>query len=372
MKRDYYEVLGVDRSASDAEIKKAFRALARDIHPDVNSNDPDAEAKFKEAAEAYECLSNPESRATYDRYGFEGLKRGGFQDFSQFPFEDILRSFFGEGIFGDEFFGGGRAGPARGSDVGVAVELTLEEAASGVTREVEFETVVPCDSCEGTGAEPGTSRHECSACNGSGQVRTVSRTAFGQFMQTGICRTCQGEGSIIETPCETCRGRGRVLADRKLEVDIPAGIADGQSIRLSGRGGAGERGGPPGDLYIQVAVSEHDKLARDGDDLIYHQPLTIVEAAVGTTITIPTLDGNEELEVKPGTQFGEVQVVKGKGMPQLRGRGRGDLKVIMDIIVPRNLNSDQKELLRQFAETTTEKNYNREAGLFDKIRAAFS
>lgn len=372
MKRDYYEVLSVSRDASEAEIKKAFRALARDIHPDVNSSDPEAEAKFKEAAEAYECLSNPESRATYDRYGFEGLKRGGFQDFSQFPFEDILRSFFGEGIFGEDIFGGGRPGPARGSDVAVAVEITLVEAASGVKRELEFEAVVPCDACEGTGAQPGTSTIECPACNGRGQVRNVTRTAFGQFMQTGICRSCQGQGSIVETPCESCSGRGRVMAESKLEVEIPAGIDDGQSIRLSGRGSAGGRGGPAGDLYIQVAVKQHEDLVRDGDDLVYHQQLTIVEAAIGTTVSVPALEGEEELEVKPGTQFGEVRIIKGKGMPQLRGRGTGDLKVIMDIIVPRNLNQEQKELLRQFAETTTEKNYSRDAGLFDKIRAAFS
>ncbi len=373
MRRDYYEVLGVSREATDVEIKKAFRSLARDIHPDVNSNDPDAEAKFKEAAEAYECLSNPESRATYDRYGFEGLKRGGFQDFSQFPFEDILRSFFGEGIFGEDIFGGrAGGGPARGADVAVAVELTLEEAAAGVSRKLAFEAVVPCGTCEGTGAEPGTERIECPACNGSGRVRTVSRTPFGQFMQTGACSSCGGEGSIVPTPCKACEGRGRVIAERELEVDIPAGIADGQSIRLSGRGSAGEHGGPAGDLYVKVGVAGHESLERDGDDLIYHQRLTMVEAAVGTTVSIPTLDGEEQLEIKPGTQFGDVKVIRGKGMPLLRGRGRGDLKVIIDIVVPRNLNSEQKELLRQFAETTTDKNYNSDTGLFDKIRAAFS
>lgn len=372
MKRDYYEVLGVTRDAGGAEIKKAFRALARDIHPDVNKNDPDAESKFKEAAEAYECLSNPESRATYDRYGFEGLKRGGFQDFSQFPFEDILRSFFGEGIFGEDIFGGGGGGPARGGDVAVAVEISLEEAASGVTREVEFEAVAACDDCEGSGAAPGTEKHQCPACKGSGQVRTVARTAFGQFMQTGACRSCGGDGSIIETPCGACRGRGRVITGRKLQVDMPAGIADGQSIRLSGKASVGERGGPAGDLYVQVSVTEHGQLGRDGDDLVYHLTITMVEAAVGTTVTIPVLEGEEELEVKPGTQFGEVRVIKGRGMPLLRGRGRGDLKVIMDIIIPRNLTGEQKDLLKQFAETTTEKNYNREEGLFDKIRAAFS
>ncbi len=254
----------------------------------------------------------------------------------------------------------------------VAVEISLAEAASGVKREVEYEAVSACEPCEGTGAAAGTSRETCDVCKGSGQVRTVSRTAFGQFMRTGICRRCKGEGSVVETPCEECGGRGAVMANRKMEVDIPAGIDDGQSIRLSGRGGRGDRGGPAGDLYIQVAVAEDENLVRDGDDLVYHQKLTIVEAAIGTTVMVPTLDGEQEVEIKPGTQFGEVVRLKGKGMPQLRGRGRGDLRIIMDIVVPRHLNGEQKEMLREFARTTSEKNYHSDEGIFDKIRAAFS
>ncbi len=367
MKRDYYEVLGVSRTGGDGEIKKAFRKLAREIHPDVNKNDPEAETKFKEAAEAYECLSNPETRAAYDRFGFEGVQRGGFQDFSQFSFEEIFRSFFGEDIFG-----GGRTSAARGTDVAVAVEISLTEAASGVKREVEYQAVSGCEPCGGSGAAPGTSRETCEVCKGSGQVRTVSRTAFGQFMRTGICRRCKGEGSVVETPCKECGGRGAVMAGRKMEVDIPAGIDDGQSIRLSGLGGRGERGGPAGDLYIQVTVAGDEKLIRDGDDLIYHQRLTIVEAAIGTTVAVPTLEGEQEVDIKPGTQFGEVVRLKGKGMPQLRGRGRGDLRIIVDIVVPRNLNSGQKDLLREFARTTSEKNYSSDEGIFDKIRTALS
>lgn len=372
MKRDYYEVLGVSRSASDAEIKKAFRSLAREIHPDVNSNDPEAEVKFKEVAEAYECLSNPETRATYDRYGFDGLKRGGFHDFSQFSFEDIIRSFFGEGLFGEDIFGGGRSRQARGSDVSTMVEITLQEAASGVERQVEYPAVVACEPCEGSGAAPGTSRSTCTTCNGSGQVRTVTRSAFGQFVRSGPCRDCNGTGSVVETPCEECGGNGLARRDIKLEVEIPPGIASGQSIRITGKGNQGEGGAGSGDLYVQVQVSEHESLVRDGDDLIYHQKLTIIEAAIGATVSVPTLEGKTEIEIKPGTQFGEVRVLKGKGMPLLRGRGRGDLKVIMDIIVPRNLNREQKDLLQQFAETTSEKNYKAEEGLFDKLRAAFS
>lgn len=372
MKRDYYEVLGVSRGAREQEIKKAFRSLAREIHPDVNKNDPQAEVKFKEAAEAYECLTNPESRATYDRYGFDGLKRGGFQDFSQFSFEDIIRSFFGEGLFGEDIFGGGSSATLRGSDIAVQVEITLAEAADGTSREVEYEAVSPCDSCEGSGAAPGTTRETCADCNGSGQVRSVTRTAFGQFVRAGACRACGGSGSTVGSPCPDCRGRGLVMAMKNLEVDIPAGIDDGQSIRISGRGGSGERGGAAGDLYVQVAVSPHEQLVRDGNDLVYHQKLTIVDAAVGTTVPVPTLAGSQDLEIKPGTQFGDVQILKGKGMPLLRGRGHGDLKVIMDIMVPRNLSSEQKDLLRQFAESTSKNNYNHDVGLFDKIRAAFS
>lgn len=374
MKRDYYETLGVPRSAGEKEIKKAFRTLARQIHPDVNKSDPEAESKFKEAAEAYEVLSNPETRATYDRYGHEGLKRGGFQDFSQFSFEDIIRSFFGDAIFGEGMFGGfgfGQPGPAKGQDVAVPVELTLEEAAHGVKREVEFDAVDRCGECEGTGAAPGTTRTTCPACQGAGQVQTVRRTAFGQFVSRGPCRDCRGEGTRVEKPCPECKGRGLVMAHKQIEVEIPAGIAEGQSIRMLEKGSAGDRGGRRGDLYVQVAVKPHDQLVRDDSDLIYHLPLTVVDAAIGARLPVPTLDGEEELEIKPGTQPGEVKVLKGKGMPYLRGRGHGDLKVIMDMMVPRNLSAEQKKLLKEFAATTSEKNYTRDEGLFEKIRAAF-
>ncbi|MHB8168785.1 MAG: molecular chaperone DnaJ [Thermoleophilia bacterium] len=375
MKRDYYEVLGVPRTANEREIKKAFRALARKIHPDVNANDPEAEAKFKEAAEAYEALSNPETRATYDRYGHEGLKRGGFTDFSQVSFEDIIRSFFGDSVFGDVFgqgfFGGGQAGPVKGQDIAVAVELTLEEAAAGASREVEFDAVASCEACEGSGAAPGTERRTCAACGGSGQVQRMQRTPFGQFIQRGACSDCGGAGSVIETPCQECRGRGFVVVRQHENVEIPPGIASGQSIRLMGKGSAGERGGRAGDLYVQVTVKEHERLIRDGNDLIYHLPLTMVDAALGAKLAVPALTGDETVEVRPGTQPGELRVLKGKGMPSLRGRGHGDLKVIMDVMVPRELSGEQKKLLKQFDELTSEKNYARDEGLFEKIKAAF-
>jgi molecular chaperone DnaJ len=371
MNRDCYEVLGLARNASDKEIKKAFRSLARELHPDVNSKDPDAESKFKEAAEAYEVLSNPETRATYDRYGFDGLKRGGFQDFSQFSFDDIIRSFFGDAVFGEDMFGMGRTA-SRGEDIGVAVELTLAEAASGVTREVEFDVVAACETCEGSGAEPGTDRETCQTCNGVGQVRTVTSTAFGQFMRTGACGTCGGIGSIAASPCTSCNGSGLAIASRKIEVEIPPGIAEGQSIRMPGRGSMGGIGSQPGDLFVQVSVAAHDALIRDGDDLVYHLQLTMVEAAAGNKTIVTTLEGDEEIEVKAGAQFGEVIILKGRGMPSLRGRGRGDLRIIIDIIIPRHLTPEQKEMLQEFEDTTSEKNYAGDSGsLFSRIKAAF-
>lgn len=371
MKRDYYEVLGVERGADEKEIKKAFRALAREIHPDVNAEDPEAEAKFKEVAEAYEVLSNADTRATYDRYGHEGLKRGGFQDFSQFSFEDIIRTFFGNGIFGEDLFGMGRRGPARGADLAAGVEITLAEAAAGVRREIELDAVAECEPCGGSGAAAGTDRKACVSCGGSGQVRTVSRTPFGQFMSTGLCRSCGGQGSVVETPCLECHGHGRVLSHKKIEVEIPPGIATGQSIRLTGQGGAGERGAPYGDLFVQVTVAEDEQLARDGDDLIHHLALTMVDAALGTTVTVPTLEGDEELEIKPGAQPGEVISLKGRGMPHLRGRGRGDLRMVIDVLVPRQLTDEQREVLRQFGDSVGQKQYGRNQGIFKKLRAAF-
>ncbi|MHB8858024.1 MAG: molecular chaperone DnaJ [Thermoleophilia bacterium] len=370
MKRDYYEVLGVPRSADEKQIKKAFRSMARQLHPDVNTSDPEAESKFKEAAEAYEVLSNAETRATYDSHGFDGLKRGGFSDFSQFSFEDILRTFFGEGMFGGDIFGGSR-GPARGADIAAAVDITLAEAASGVKREVEYETVDYCPSCEGTGAAPGTERETCKTCQGSGQVRSMTRTAFGQFVRTGPCRDCSGAGSTVTSPCPDCKGRGIVKTVKNVEIEIPAGISDGQSIRLPGRGGVGERGAGAGDLFVQVSVAEDEDLMRDGNDLVYRLPLTMVDAALGATIGIPTLEGPEDYEVKPGTQPGEVKVLRGRGMPYLRGRGRGDLKLIMEIMIPRHLSTEQKELLQQFAEATHDKNYASDEGLINRIKAAF-
>lgn len=371
MKRDYYDVLGLSRNAGDKEIKKAFRSLAREIHPDVNADDPQAEAKFKEAAEAYEVLSNPESRASYDRFGHEGLGRNSYHDFSQFSFDDIIRTFFGEGLFGEGLFGGGARVPARGSDVAVSAEVSLRDAASGARREVEFDTIDYCEPCDGSGAAPGTSRETCADCQGTGQIRTVSRTVFGQFIRSGPCRTCRGAGSTVGTPCPDCKGRGRVVVHKQMDVDIPPGIATGQSIRIPGKGGVGDPGGPAGDMFVQVTVAPDEHLSRDGNDLIHHLALTMTDAALGAGINIPTLEGDEEIEIKAGTQPGEVVVLRGRGMPQLRGHGRGDLKIIVDVLVPRHLSDEQKQILRQFAETAGDKQYSRETSIFEKIRAAF-
>jgi len=370
LKRDYYEVLGINRSADEKTIKKAFRIQARELHPDVNTSDPEAEVKFKEAAEAYEVLSNPESRATYDRYGHDGLKGGGFHDFSQFSFEDIVRSFFGDSFFGEDLFGG-RRGPGRGGDAAVAVEINLNEAATGIKKDVSFDAIDRCESCDGTGAAPGASRSTCTACNGHGQVRNVASTAFGQFVRNGPCRECGGAGSTVSEPCPACGGRGVAVKTQSLEVEIPAGIADGQNMRMPGRGSVSEGGGAAGDLYIQVSVKPHETLVRDGSDLIFSLPLTVVDAAIGATVTVPTLEGEEEIEIKPGTQFNEVQVLRGRGMPFLQKRGQGDLKIVMDIMVPRNLSAEQKDLLRQFDESTSARNYSGHEGLLKKIRAAF-
>ena len=371
MNMDYYEVLGVPRTADEKEIKKAFRALARELHPDVNKSDPAAESKFKEAAEAYEVLSNPETRATYDRYGRDGLKRGGFHDFSQFSFEDIIRSFFGDSVFGEDIFRSSWSGGQGGADISTFVEITLEEAAAGANREVEFEAVGHCSDCEGSGAAPGTGRETCSQCNGSGRIKAVTRTAFGQFIRTGVCNQCHGAGSTVATPCSTCRGSGLVSALRKQEIEIPAGIADGQSIRLLGQGSISVRGGQPGDLYVGVTVKPHDVFIRDGDDILFHQHLTMVDATLGKKVFVPTLEGEEEVEIKAGTQSGELKVLRGKGIPHLKGRGSGDLKVVLEVMMPRNLTEEQKDLLRQFDKASSENNYEPSKGFFSKLKSAF-
>jgi molecular chaperone DnaJ len=371
--RDYYDVLGVSRSADEAEIKKAFRRLARELHPDVNRSDPAAEEKFKEAAEAYEVLKDPERRATYDRYGHEGLRTGGYApNFEGFgSVADIFEAFFGGGGFGGAFGGGTPTGPAQGGDVGVSAVIDLADAAHGTQVEVGYEVVVTCEHCHGNGAEPGTPIETCDRCGGTGQLRAVSRTPFGQVMRTTVCDVCGGDGRVARDPCHECDGRGRRVDHARVSVDVPAGIADGQRIRIGGRGHAGERGGPPGDLYVQIRVRDDDRFVRDGDDLITAIDVAAPLAALGTTVDVPTVDGPIELEIPAGTQPHETLVVRGAGMPSLRGRRGGDLRVVVNVVVPRHLSRDQRELLERFADSMTDHNLRTEDGVFSKLRRAF-
>jgi molecular chaperone DnaJ len=374
-KRDPYELLGVPRDADEQQIKKAFRKLARELHPDVNKHDPEAEEKFKQCAEAYEILSDSERRAIYDRYGHEGLGARGFESgFSGFgSFADIFDAFFGGGDpFGSAF--GSAGGPVQGGDIAVSVEASLAEAASGVTVKVEHDAVDTCEHCHGNRAEPGTPIETCERCGGSGQLRSVTRTAFGQLVRSHVCDVCGGEGKIAREPCSECGGRGRVARRRTLEVDIPAGIADEQRVRLTGRGHVGERGGPPGDLYVLVHVTPDERFVRDGNDLVTVIDLPAPQAALGAHVIVPTLDGEERVEIEPGTQPGTVVTLRGKGMPSLRRGRRGDQRVVVNVVIPRKLSPEQRDLLEQFSATLGDENL-REASdesLFARVKRALS
>jgi molecular chaperone DnaJ len=357
--RDPYEVLGVTRDADEAQVKKAFRRLARELHPDVNAHDPQAEEKFKEAAEAYEILNDPERRALYDRYGHEGLRSGGYApNFEGFgSIADIFEAFFGEA------FGGGRGaarGPRQGADVAVSAEVTLQQAHDGASVELSFEAVDTCERCRGNGAEPGTPIETCSRCGGHGVLQAVSRSVFGQVVRTVPCDICHGDGKIASSPCERCDGRGREVHRRAIKVDVPAGIADGQRIRLSGRGHAGDAGAPPGDLYVVV------------HDLVMALDVPAPTAALGTTLPVETLDGTAQVEVPAGIQPGEVITLPGKGMPVLQRRGRsGDLRVVVNVVVPRKLSRHQRRLAEQLAESLGPDNLRTDESLGDKLRRLF-
>jgi len=368
MPRDYYEVLGVSRDAGDADIKKAFRRLARELHPDVNAHDPDAEEKFKEAAEAYEILNDPERRATYDRYGHEGLRSGGLgPDFSGFgSISDLFEAFFG-GAFGGV---GGRPGPRQGGDIAVQAHIDLAQAIDGTEVELSFEAVELCSRCHGNGAEPGTPIETCSRCGGAGALQAVTRSPFGQVVRSVVCDVCGGDGKVAQTPCEQCEGRGREVARRTLSVDIPAGIADGQRIRVAGRGHAGESGGPPGDLYVLVAVADHERFVRDGDDLVTVIDVPAPSAALGVTVTVDDVHGEPvEIEVPAGTQPGEILRVSGAGVPNLRRRGRaGDLRAVVNVVIPRRLSAEQRALVQQLADSIGEDNLRQDESLMGKLR----
>lgn len=370
--RDYYELLGVERTATEAEIKKAFRALARELHPDV-SDAPDAEERFKEVVEAYEVLTNAERRDLYDRFGHAGLRSRGFTptDFDFGTLGDLFSAFFGDDVFG---VGARSRRSARGGDVAAEIEIELAEAATGVEREVPFRVAVTCATCGGTGAEPGTEPVTCPTCAGTGRLQEVSNTVFGQFVRTGACGRCGGSGRIVEHPCTTCDGAGRVVEERRLPVEVPPGIHDGQRIRIGGEGHAGEVGARAGDLYVLVHVRLDPRFVREGNDLFATVDLTMTQAALGGTVTVATLDGDVDLRFEPGTQPGETRVLRGQGMPVLQGRGRGDLRLLVNVAVPRRLNEEQRRLLEQFEAEVDEETYKADEddeGFFDKLKSAF-
>ena len=369
MSEDYYETLGVERNASEQEIKKAFRGLARELHPDVNSHDPEAEEKFKQAAEAYEVLSDPWRRQTYDSFGSDGLRSGGWSPRSAGfgSIDDIFQAFFGT----SDAFGFGRSGPASGGDVVVSVEVTLEEVAAGAEREVSFDAVMSCEHCRGNGAEPGTPINTCERCGGQGQIRVVSSTAFGQLVRATACDVCHGDGRVAETPCEQCGGSGRKAGLRRFDVEVPAGIQDGQRLRISGAGHAGEPGGQPGDLYVDVRVAEDDRFHRDAEDLVSIVDVPATVAMLGTTVSVETLDGEREVAVPPGSQGGTEVVLRGLGLPDLAGRLRGNHRVVFNVVVPGNLDEEQRELASRLNETIKPENLQpTHEGFLSRVRRA--
>jgi molecular chaperone DnaJ len=373
---DYYELLGVPRTATAEEIKKAYRRKAREFHPDAN---PDAAAaeQFKQVARAYQVLSDDQQRARYDRYGEAGVGGAGTgptaEDLVGGGLGDIFETFFGGG--GSPFGGGrgrGPSGPPRGQDMEVIADITFEQAVFGDEIEVALKLPTRCSDCDGTGAGEGTQPVTCSDCGGSGQIQRVRQSLLGQMVTASPCSRCGGLGQIITTPCATCRGEGRVTTDKTYQVDVPAGVDSGSTLRLSGRGAAGPRGGGAGDLYVHLRVAPHEMFVRDGHDLVTEVPISIAQAALGTQIALETLDGTEDLVVPPGTQPGREFVLRQRGVPHLRGRGRGDLRARVRVDVPSKLSDDEVALLTRFAEGRGEVVGNGKEGLFSRIKSAFS
>lgn len=374
-KRDYYEVIGVQKGASDDEIKKAYRKMAKKYHPDLHPGDKEAEAKFKEVNEAYEVLSDKQKRARYDQFGHAGVDpnygAGGGNPFGEdFDIGDIFSSFFGGG------FGGGRRrkdpnAPRRGSDVETVLNISFEEAAKGCKKEVSYQNISTCKDCNGSGAQKGTSVKNCPACGGRGQVTVTQRSPFGVIQTARTCDRCNGSGKVIEHPCRTCSGTGKTRQNKKVEIDVPAGIADDQVLKVSAHGNAGSNGGPSGDLHVYISVRPHPIFERRNYDVWCEVPLTFTQAALGAEVTVPTLDGRVKYSVHEGTQPGDVFKLKGKGIQHLNGRAKGDQYVRVSIEVPRNLSSKQKEILREFDNTAVEQNYQKRKGFFEKIKNLF-
>lgn len=377
-KRDYYEVLGVSRDASTEDIKKAYRRLARQYHPDANSGDEEAEARFKEIKEAYDVLSDPQRRARYDRFGHEeGAAQGfggfgGFDDVSDFAsgFEDIFDLFFGGGFSGRKRRE--RSGPRRGNDLRYEMEITLEDAVRGKETTINIPRAETCSDCDGSGAQGGSGSERCTACGGTGQQQNVRNTAYGRFVSIQTCTACGGKGHIIKERCTSCRGEGKIVREKNIEVKIPAGVDDGAKLRVPGEGEGGERGGPPGDLYVIIRVRSHEFFKRQGNDLICEVPISFVHAALGGEMEVPTMDGSAKLTIPEGTQTGTLFRLKGKGVPSLRGFGRGDQLVKVNVEVPRRLNSRQKKILQEFAQAGgAETSSGYERGFFDRVKETF-
>ena len=375
-KRDYYEVLGVPKTATQDEIKKAYKKLAKKYHPDLNPDSKTAEDKFKEVNEAFETLSDENSRARYDQFGhndpgaggFGGYGQGGFDGFGTGTVNDIFETFFGGSGFG---FGTSsqrsNKGPRQGNDLRADMSITFEEAASGVEKELNIYRMENCSRCSGSGAEPGTSRKTCPSCGGSGKIRSTQSTPFGQFQTVRDCQNCQGTGTIVEKPCQECHGSGRVRKERKLNVKIPAGVDTGTRLRMSGEGEGGTMGGPSGDLYIYVTVKPHKIFKRQNDDILCDYTISFVQAALGDEVDIPTIDGKVKLSIPEGTQTGTTFRIRGRGFPKLRGYGRGDQHVKVKVLTPTHLTEEQKQILRQLDETLTAKNGEDKKGFFGKI-----
>ena len=372
-KRDYYEVLGISKGASADEIKKAYRKEAKKYHPDLHPGDKEAEAKFKEVSEAYEVLSDSDKKSRYDQFGHAGVDPnyggggfgGGFEDFG-----DIFSNIFGGGFGG---FGGGsrRNGPQRGADIRKTIELTFEEAAFGCKKKITLDKMESCDTCHGSGAKPGTQATTCSRCGGSGQVTTQTRTPFGYMRNVTTCPECRGEGKIIKEPCTTCRGSGKVRAQKTIEIDIPQGIDNGQTMQISGGGEPGSKGGPNGDLLVTIRIKRHSIFTRDEFDVHIEMPITFAQAALGDSIKVPTIHGVVEYDIPPETQTGSVFRLRGKGIPYIRGKGCGDQYVTVIVETPKNLTQKQKELLREFDGAIEEKNYKKSKGFIDTMKEIF-
>jgi molecular chaperone DnaJ len=369
-KRDYYEVLGVSRDASGDEIRRAYRSLARRYHPDVNKNS-DAESRFKELSEAYEVLRDQEKRSVYDRYGHAGLERGGFRpgdmgDFGFGGFADIFEDFFGFGMRGAT-----RVSPHRGADLRYDLEIEFEEAVFGAEREIELSRSETCSHCGGSGAEPGTTPIRCPECGGSGQIRRAQQSIFGSFVNVTACPRCEGRGEVVTTPCSECHGTQRVEVPRHLMVDIPAGVEDGMRIRLAGEGEAGTHGGPAGNLYVVLHVKPHKYFHRRDSDILLTMNINLVQATLGDEIMVPTLEGEEPLVIPAGTQAGTTFRLKGHGVPRLRGSGRGDEVVIVNVTVPTKVTAEQRELLLELGKTLgSEVHPQGQRNVLDRIREA--